>query len=232
MHRCTSYGRTPASRVAECLKTLELAELPTRESLKMAFYSLLKAYHPDRNPQRIAWAHERTRLIIEAAAFIKNYLENPSMKEPYPPHSEQRKKYPDPSENEFQLLEGETNYAIPVHFIDAIAAREGDNLKKNIFGYYIKYYNNIYPVERLAGDSTPRPESCPYFILISSEKGRSALAVPGGLKFGAIERFRACEVVRFNSDSFTDSRIMFRGKCYLYPVMHFAQEPAVRSAAV
>lgn len=62
--------------VESCLTILELEKIPDDDMLRRAFNRLIKKYHPDRNPERKDWAHEKTRLLIEASRKLRSHIEN------------------------------------------------------------------------------------------------------------------------------------------------------------
>lgn len=57
-----------------CYEILEIYPAATQEEIENAFRLMLYKYHPDHNPDRSEWAHERTAEAVEAYKILSDPL--------------------------------------------------------------------------------------------------------------------------------------------------------------
>ncbi len=214
--------------MGELLETLELRRVPTEASLELQFRRLLKRFHPDLNPDRAPWAHEKTRAIIYAARRLRSLLQAGLPAEPDPdshsrdadantPQSARRAETPGIAA--FQLIDApRVNLALPVASLVRIVA-PGDACvrKDSAVGGFCYVEREIFPVRTLEGVLPPWSQIA-YLALLRADEERAALALERNVRFGAIERVALGEILRENPFRKTHGVwLQRRGKSYLCP---------------
>ena len=64
---------------------MELTPTASKEDLEASFRRLVMVYHPDRNPEKTAWSHDKMALLNEAHDIAERYLLSPREAAPPPP---------------------------------------------------------------------------------------------------------------------------------------------------
>lgn len=219
---------SPPSEVGELLETLELRRVPTEDSLELHFRRLLKRFHPDLNPDRAAWAHEKTHAIIHAARRLRTLLQSGLPVETAEPlqargQASAADKPPRPAEAPglvaFQLIDNpRVNIALPVASLVRIVS-PGDACvrKDSAVGGFCFVEREIFPVRTLEGVLPPWSQIA-YLALLRADDERAALALERSVRFGAIERVALGEILRENPFRKTHGVwLQVRGKSYLCP---------------
>jgi hypothetical protein len=220
---------SPRSEVGELLEALELRRVPTEASLELHFRRLLKRFHPDLNPDRALWAHEKTRTIIHAARRLRSLLQAGLPAEPddssHGSHgrdadeSKPARRAEAPGIAAFQLIDApRVNLALPVVSLVRIVS-PGDSCvrKDSAVGGFCYVDREIFPVRTLEGVLPPWSQIA-YLALLRSDDERAALAMERNVRFGAIERVALGEILRENPFRKTHGVwLQRRGKSYLCP---------------
>lgn len=219
---------SPLSEVGELLETLELRRVPTEASLELHFRRLLKRFHPDLNPDRAPWAHEKTRAIIYAARRLRTLLQSglPAETEDRPqarPADGLAGRPTRPAEAPgivaFQLIENpRVNLALPVASLVRIVS-PGDACvrRDSAVGGFCFVDREIYPVRTLEGVLPPWSQIA-YLALLRADSERAALALERNVRFGPIERVAVGEILRENPFRKTHGVwLQRRGQTYLCP---------------
>lgn len=227
--------------IRERLRTLELNRLPDAITLARNFKRLLKIYHPDRNASHKQWAHEKTRELIDAHTYLRDYIKRQGetrkklrrdnrfrvergnaygRKESETFKDEANRSRPDFSgflSNSFQLIESSGgNYAIPVHNIIAVLSAR-DAIERSENGYFCRHNQKSYPLIAL-NERTFHPENVAYLILFRTAWNVCAIALDGSMKPGKIEHFSRQEKVFVNGPEPRDRGwILHREKYYFFP---------------
>lgn len=227
--------------IRDRLQTLELNRLPDAITLARSFKRLLKIYHPDRNARRREWAHEKTRELIDAHTYLRDYIKQHgetqkklrrdgrfrverrnryNERESGGPGGEANRSNPDFSgflSNSFQLIESnDGNYAIPVHNIITVLSARGA-IERSENGFFCRYDRRSYPLIAL-NERTFQPDDASYIILFRTAWNICAIALDGAMKLGKIETFSHQEKVFVNGPELRDRGwILHREKYYFFP---------------
>lgn len=219
---------SPHSEVGELLEILELRRVPTEVSLELHFRRLLKRFHPDLNPDRAPWAHEKTRAIIQAARRLRTLLQSglpaeaedrPLGREAGAAASRPMRPAETPGVVAFQLIDNpRVNLALPVASLVRIVS-PGDACvrKDSAVGGFCFVDREIFPVRTLEGVLPPWSQIA-YLALLRADDERAALALERTVRFGAIERVALGEILRENPFRKSHGVWLQRsGKSYLCP---------------
>ncbi|MCB1322984.1 MAG: J domain-containing protein [Leptospiraceae bacterium] len=162
------------------LSILQLNRVPETEELESHFRQLIKQYHPDRNPDRPRWAHERSQSIIQAFRVLRGNLS-----ELRALHSNEGRRSSD-RQIAIQCLRGTgLSYFLPVAGIVRIAApSEGLIAAGHRSGFQDRHTGTWIPEYRLDPDA----RQIEFVILYRRSNGSTcAILIPENLQFEGIE---------------------------------------------
>lgn len=222
------------------LQILELETIPDREGLQKAFNRMIKKYHPDLNPHRKDWAHEQTRLLIEASGALKKHIDSGitwsgkiEFGEPeYDGDSVHRDVYEtsasweqkDPSSDSIliQLFGNENQYwAFFLKSIDRIVEFDPSKMKSCLEGQFYNLNGLFYPyVSLYENDWTGSVLDNGAIVLYGQESERIAFHVPSVKHFGEIISINRKEFIFRKNESGETKDVSFYHdlKCYRFPL--------------
>lgn len=187
--------------LGECLDVLNLTEIPDSTVLKLHFKKLLKMYHPDRNPDRPGWAHERTKSLLHARKSLHHHIRVGSELPPPPVPSKPQANFSSRIDSiDFQLIDRmSVGLALPVTQIERILPGV-ESVRKNFFGHYVLHEGAVLPI-RAFPDQPLRLEEAVYFAVIRRGEIRFALPILKTWRFDRIINVRKSELMAHSANN-------------------------------